>query len=106
MTKALSIETVQVEICVVRVDGHKMTIATFRQIPEVCYWQAKETHQPLGWVQAPAPWPEQSYVGKDVPPMNPQGHWILCVSPEGTLQKAPWPDLKKAPSGKQLYMAT
>jgi hypothetical protein len=105
MTQKLSIETAQVEIHVVRVGGHKMTLATFRQIPEVNYWEAKKTYKQLGWIKAPAPWPDNTESWEKETRLNPDGHWLLCVDPNGTLKKVPWPSWE-TPPGKQIYTAT
>jgi hypothetical protein len=51
-SKNLEIKTATIDIHVVRVDGHKMTKATFRQIP-VTRLEAEEfppDNQILGWV--------------------------------------------------------
>ena len=106
MEKTLSIHTVSVEIRVVRVDGHKMTLATFRQIPEVDYSGAKYCgHKFLGWVQAAAPWPRGVFLEHDEKPLNAKGKWLLCIDENGTLNKAAWPELTDPPV-PQLYMAT
>lgn len=47
MEKDLSIQTEAVEIRVVKVGGQKMTLATFKQIPEFSF---NDGDQVLGWV--------------------------------------------------------
>lgn len=48
--QTLSIKTATIEIKVVRVDGHKMTKATFRQIPTDNEIVIEKDKQVLGWV--------------------------------------------------------
>ncbi len=96
--KRLSISTAVISVHVVKVDGHKMTKATFRQIPVVALDKWPGDMSCLGWVNE----------GKD--------HKWLLHSKDGKLFRtniARWettyPDGSKVPTAdrlRQLFIAT
>ncbi|MDP3216674.1 MAG: hypothetical protein Q8S73_21365 [Deltaproteobacteria bacterium] len=93
MDKDLSIQTVSVEIKVVRVGGHKMTLSTFKQIPKIEYEAICEGRaQILGWVKYPPAWPKP--------------WWVLCVV-DGHLFKACYNEDKYGAvlPGDQVYIS-
>jgi hypothetical protein len=104
MEKALSIETVAVEIRVIRVDGHKMTLATFRQIPQRDFFDDEwDKYEWLGWIKAPTP--RESY-SKDEGKYDPDGRWVLFGF-DGTLYRNIWSlRFENEPPCGQIYMAT